>query len=82
MNKEILKLYNENYNVSPTLPRRFKNPFFIPTENQLLYDLVNRGGLEEKKQMKKYKKKILKIMERTHLLILPLISIKMKFIKE
>ena len=67
MNKEILKLYNENYNVSPTPIRRFKNPFFIPTENQLLYDLVQKGGLQDdnetsiiKKTNKKTNEKIQK----------------------
>jgi len=41
-NKRMLEVYENNFNVSPTPSRKFINPYFIPTSNQLLYQLVNK----------------------------------------
>ena len=50
MNKKIQKLYDENYS-TPQLPMRtFRNPFFLPSENQLLFDILNPKSKDLKLQ--------------------------------
>ena len=41
MNKKIEKLYDDNYYTGQLPLRTFRNPFFIPSENQLLFDILN-----------------------------------------
>ena len=41
MNKKIEKLYDDNYYTNQLPQRTFRNPFFIPNENQLLFDILN-----------------------------------------
>ena len=41
MNKKIEKLYDDNYYTDQLPQRTFRNPFFIPSENQLLFDILN-----------------------------------------
>jgi len=50
MNKKIQKLYDENYS-TPQLPMRtFRNPFVLPSENQLLFDILNPKSKDLKLQ--------------------------------
>ena len=41
MNKKIERLYDDNYYTGQLPQRTFRNPFFIPSENQLLFDILN-----------------------------------------
>ena len=41
MNKKIEKLYDDNYYTGQLPQRTFRNPFFIPNENQILFDILN-----------------------------------------
>ena len=41
MNKKIERLYDDNYYTDQLPQRTFRNPFFIPSENQLLFDILN-----------------------------------------
>ena len=42
LNLRMKELYDKNY-YTPQLPMRtFRNPYFLPTSNQLLYDILNK----------------------------------------
>ena len=49
INKKINNLIRKNYTSNGPPMRRFDNPFYIPSEQRLLYDILNNGGIGNKK---------------------------------
>lgn len=65
LNTEIRQLYNLNKEVPPTQENRFKNPFYLPTNNQLLYSILQSGALDEPEQPSPLTTKTIKIKSNT-----------------
>jgi len=48
INKKINNLIRKNYTSDGMPMRRFESPFYIPSEQKLLYDILNNGGIGNK----------------------------------
>jgi len=42
VNSRMRDLYKDNFTANPTVGRKFANPYFIPTSNQLLFSILNK----------------------------------------